>query len=108
MNQDTWWWRLVHLEPALVRMAVMAVVGLLGAFGILVAPAAVDSVIGFVMVTLLVIQWVITRPTVTANARVVVLAPDPINQPTIVTAGAAETSATNGDIIDAARDIPRG
>jgi len=108
MSQDSWWWRLVHLEPALLRTLVVAVATLLGTFGLLISSDKIDAIIGFATVALIVLGGVSTRSAVTANARVVVEAPDPIGDPNTVVAGEAVTKASTSDILDAARDVPRG
>lgn len=95
-------WRLVHLEPALFRGLIMAIVLLLSSIGIVVSPDIPNSLIGFLATVLAIIQAVWTRPSVTANARVAVLVPDPINAPEIVAAGEAVTTADDGAIITAA------
>ena len=108
MDKDTLWWRLVHLEPALLRGAVVAVVALLSAVGILVAPGIPDALLGAWGAAAAIVAAVWTRPAVTANARVVVEAPNPISEPEKVVAGEAITTASRTDIIDAAREDPRG
>jgi len=108
MDRDTFWWRLVHLEPALLRGVVVALVALLGAVGILVAPGIPDALLTVWGVTATLVQALWTRSGVTANARVVVEAPDPIGEPATVTAGAAVTEASTPDILAAAREEPRG
>jgi len=108
MNRDTFWWRLVHLEPTVLRGVVTGLVGLAGALGILGWDGLPDQILGVWVPLMALVQLLWTRPGVTANARVVVQAPEPIRQPTIVTAGEAETKATRDDIIGAARDVPRG
>lgn len=108
MDRNGVWWRIVHLEPAMWRGVVMAVVALLTAAGVYVAPGVPDTlVIAIVAVTAL-IQAVWTRPAVTANARVVVVAPDPIAKPRTVEAGEAVTRASHEQILDAAYELPRG
>lgn len=100
---DTFWWRLVHLNPALIRGIVMAAVLLAASLGILISPGLPDTLIGFIATALAIVQALWTRSAVTANARVAVSVPDPINFPNVVAAGDATTSATPKDIIDAAR-----
>jgi len=108
MDKTTLWWKLVHLEPALLRTLVVAVVTLLGTFGLLISSDKVDAIIGFATVALIVLGGLSTRSAVTANARVVVEAPNPISDPSTVVAGEAVTEATSTEILDAARDVPRG
>lgn len=103
MDRTTLWWRLVHLEPAMLRGVVVAVVAMLGAVGILVAPALPDALLAAWGAVAAVVQALWTRPAVTANARVVVEAPDPVESPRVVVAGEATTQASAGAILDAAR-----
>jgi hypothetical protein len=108
MNRDTWWWRLVHLEPTLLRGVLTGIIGLAGALGILIAPGLPDQILGLWVPLAALVQAMVTRPAVTANARVVVAMPDPVNQPGTVVPGEATTTASNTQILDAAKDIPRG
>ena len=108
MNRGTFSWRLIHLDPAVFRGAVVAVVALLGAVGIRLSPAVPDALIAVWVPLAAMVQAVWTRPAVTANARVVVLAPDPVGNPRVVAAGEAVTLASNVAIIDAARTVPAG
>jgi uncharacterized membrane protein YfcA len=101
-------WRLVHLEPALWRALVMAVVALAGSVGILISPDLPESLLGVLGAVLAIVQMMWTRGAVTPNAKVVVSAPDPIGDPATVTAGEATTEASTKDILDAAREVPRG
>lgn len=106
--QDTLWWRLVHLEPAVLRGAITGLVGLAGALGILLSPDLPDTILGVWVPLAAIVQALATRPAVTANARVVVETPDPINNPGTVVAGEAVTTATNKQILDAAATTPGG
>jgi len=108
MTQDTFWWRLVHLEPTVLRGVLTGLLGLAGALGILIAPGLPDTILGFWVPLMAVVQLLWTRPAVTANARVVVEAPDPVGAPGTVAPGEATTTATNGQILEAAKDVPRG
>lgn len=108
MTKDSFWWRLVHLEPAVWRGAVVAVVALVGAFGIVVAPAIPDALLAAWVPLAAIVQALWTRPAVTANARVVVEAPDPVNRPGRVVAGDAVTGASDALILAAARSDPGG
>jgi hypothetical protein len=108
MKEGTFWWRLVHLEPTILRGALVGILGLAGAFGILGLDFLPDTILGFWVPLMALIQVLITRPAVTANARVVVEAPNPISQPGIVVAGEATTEATSREILEAAKDVPRG
>jgi hypothetical protein len=107
MDQNSVWWRIVHLEPALWRGVVVAAVALLSSVGVVVAPAVPDTLVLFIVAAAALVQAVWTRPAVTANARVVVRAPDPIDQPAKVEAGEAVTEASNKAILEAAADTPQ-
>jgi hypothetical protein len=108
MDRTGVWWRIVHLEPALWRGVVMAVVALLAASGIVVSPAIPDTTVLLLVAVVAIVQAVWTRPAVVPNAKVVVLAPDPIADPATVQPGEAVTRASNADVLDAAYDVPRG
>jgi len=108
MDRDTWWWRLIHLEPTILRGTITGIVGLAGALGILLAPGLPDTILGVWVPLMAVVQVLLTRPAVTANARVVVEAPDPIGEPATVQPGEATTGASIADILAAAKDVPRG
>jgi hypothetical protein len=95
--------RLAMLEPAVLRGVIIAIIWVLTSFGIAISPQVPDSLIALSAALLALIQALWTRPSVTANARVAVLVPDPINAPEVVTAGAAVTTASNADIIQAAQ-----
>lgn len=106
--QDTLWWRLVHLEPTVLRGVLTGLLGLAGALGILISPGLPDQILGVWVPLMALVQLLWTRPGVTANARVVVALPDPVDAPGTVVPGEATTTATTGQIIDAAKDVPRG
>lgn len=102
MDQNGFWWRLVNLNPAVLRGVVVAVVALLGTVGILVTPALPDELVAALAAVAAVVQALWTRAAVTPNARVVVRAPEPITEPGVVEAGEATTIAPNLDILRAA------
>lgn len=110
---DTLWWRLVNLNPALLRGLIMAVVLLLSSVGILISPEVPNSLIGFIATVLAIVQALWTKGSVTPNAKVAVSVPDPINAPGVVEAGDAVTTANGAQIITAARasgkpEVPDG
>lgn len=100
---DNFWYRLVNLNPALLRGIIMALVLVAGSAGILIAPGLPDALIGFIAAALALVQALWTRSAVTPNAKVSVYVPDPINAPHIVESGDAVTTASNASIIDAAK-----
>jgi len=108
MDKGTLWWRLVHLEPALVRGLITAVVLVLLSVGVAVSPAIPDALIGLFVAVAPVVQSLWIRQAVTANARVVVEAPDPVDRPRVVVAGEATTTASDSLILAAAKSEPRG
>lgn len=103
-NKDTVWWRLVNLDPVLLRSFVIAGVTFLASFGLILAPGIPDAIIGFIAVLLLLGQALWTRSSVTPNAKVAVSVPDPVNAPHVVEAGEAKTTATNSEILEAAKN----
>ncbi len=66
------WYKLVHLEPALVRGLVMAVFAFLASVGILVSDAVPDNLVGVVLALFAIIQALWTRQVVVPEERVVV------------------------------------
>jgi hypothetical protein len=107
VSRDSVWWRLVNLEPAVLRGLITGLVGLLGALGILLSPDLPDTILGVWVPLAAIIQALATRPAVTANARVVVEVPDPVGQPGRVVAGEAVTTASTQQILRAAAATTR-
>lgn len=101
--QDTFWWRLTHLEPAMYKAAIVAFFVLLTAVGVHFATSIPDALTGLVAVLVPLVQALWTRGSVVPNDKVVVSAPDPIGSPTIVAPGPALTTAPDAAILYAAR-----
>lgn len=101
--KDNFWWKLVHLNPALLRGLIMAVVVALGSTGILVSGELPDTLLGVWVAVAGIIQALWTRGAVTANARVAVAVPDPVNAPNTVVPGEAVVYAPSAEIAHAAR-----
>jgi hypothetical protein len=95
-------WRLVHLEPTMMRTFVVTIFALLAATGVVVNDSLPDALVSAVIALAAIIQAVWVRQGVTANARVVVEAPDPVDQPGLVAPGQAVTMADDASIIEAA------
>ncbi len=95
-------WRLAKLEPTLIRTFVVALFALLASIGVIVNASIPDALVTFIITLAAVIQAVWVRSGVTANARVVVEAPDPTGFPDVVVPGEAVTSAPTAEIIEAA------
>lgn len=104
-TQDTFWWRLVNLDPAVYRGIIMAVVLLLASLGIAVSDDIPVSVIGAVAALFALIQAMWTKSAVVPNAKVLAYLPDPVDRPGVVHAGAAVTTASDDAVLDAARII---
>jgi hypothetical protein len=103
MEENTFWWRLVHLDPALLRGLIMAVIFALASLGIIVTPALPDSLITLVGAVFAIIQALWTKPAVVPNAKVVTYLEDPA-QPRVISPGEAVTTASDSAIIAAARE----
>lgn len=101
-----WLWKLAHLDPTLFKGFVMAGVALLGTIGIVVADVKVNAIVGFVTAALLLVQALWTKPSVTANAKVLAFTPDPIDRPAVVCPGEAVTTASDRVVVDAVRSAP--
>lgn len=104
--KDGFWYRLVHLDPALFRGLVMAVVALLASVGIAVTPALPDALIAVVAIVFAIVQALWTKPAVTPNEKVVVYVPDPVKKPDELAPGEATVLASDREIIKAARADP--
>lgn len=75
------WWKLVNLNPALWRALIVATIALLTGVGIAVNGSLEDSIFLFVTAAAAVAQGVWTKRAVTANQKVVVYKPDPVDSP---------------------------
>lgn len=87
-------WRLVHLNPALYRGFVVAAVMIAGAFGLAVSDNQTNAIVLALTAVAAVAQAIWTRRSVTANRKVVIMKPDPINAPTTVVPGQAVSTDT--------------
>lgn len=94
--------RFIKLEPARFYSLVTGIVGLLVILGVKIIPGLPDAILAVWIPLQVILQAVLIRPAVTANARVAVSVPDPINNPQVVEAGEAITTASNREIIAAA------
>lgn len=101
-------WRLVHLNPALYRGFVVAAVMIAGAFGLAVSDNLVNAIVLGLTAVAAIVQAIWTRSSVTANKKVVVMKPDPINRPRLVIAGQAVSTNTVGVLKAAARNPDTG
>lgn len=100
MPEESFWWRITHLEPAIFKGLILSLVGILAAFGVHVSDAVPDGLIGFIIAGLAFAQALWTRRSVTPNAKVVAYVD---NDGTTLRAGEATTSADAGTILAAAR-----
>lgn len=98
-ENDSFWWRITHLEPAIFKGLILSLVGILTAFGVHVSDAIPDSLIGFIVVALAFAQAMWTRKSVTPNAKVVSYVDNHGN----LTPGEATTLAGDAAILSAAR-----
>lgn len=106
MNKTGFWYRLVHLDPALFRGLVVAVVALLASVGIAVTPALPDALIAVIAIVFAIVQALWTKSGVVPNEKVLAYVPDPVNAPDEIAAGSALTGANNDVIIEASRATP--
>lgn len=107
MNQpkDTFWWRLVNLDPAIYRAVITAFFMLAGGLGLHYATDLPDNFIAALAAILMLVQGVWTKGSVTPNAKVLVRVPDPVNDPSFVAAGPARTTAPNEEVLSAAKRV---
>ena len=90
------------LDPAVFRGLIVAVIALLGYFGLEIAANLPDQIMAIYGFLSTIIAAFVIRPSVTANARVAVYVPDPIDNPDVVAPGEAVTNAPPKEIIAAA------
>jgi hydrogenase/urease accessory protein HupE len=110
MRNTGFWWRLVHLEPAVYRALVMAVFGLLIGLGLVVGADLPEQIVVAIGAIFALIQGLWTRESAVPNDKVLAYAPDPVNMPNAVAAGVAVTGASDEKILEAVRvqGTPRG
>lgn len=103
-GEDTFMWRLVHLNPVIWKGVIVAVIAALAAFGVHLSPAIPDALDGLIAAVAVLAQTLWVRPSVTPNAQVVALLPDPVNAPGAIVAGDAVTTAPDHAVVAAARE----
>lgn len=101
-GQDTFWWRLVHLNPVLWKGLVVAVLAVLAITGVHISPQLPDVLDGLVLAVSAIVQALWTQTSVTPNAKVVVAVEDPHLGGTVVVPGEATTVASDAAILRAA------
>lgn len=105
VEMGDFWWKLVHLDPSILRGAVIAVALLLGALGFAIDDQTLSAFLSAVAALLAMIQALWTRSAVTPNAKVVVYKPDPVNHPAELAPGEAVSSNVVA-VANAAADTP--
>lgn len=103
---DSFWWKVIHLNPVLFRAAVVAVFVLVGTLGFHFGAAeAVADAATTVLVTvgaLVAALW--ARNGVAPMAKVVAYQPDPVDAPNLVVPGPATAPAvTDSELLRVAR-----
>lgn len=106
MKPDTFWWKIIHLNPVLFRTAVIAVFVLAGTLGFRFAAAeAVADAATTVLVSvgaLVAALW--ARDGVVPMDKVVVYQPNPVDNPRVLEAGPATAPAnTDAQVLQVAR-----
>jgi hypothetical protein len=81
------WWKLVHLNPTLYRGLIIAIAGVLAYLGIGFAVGFQDSIFTLVISVVAIVQALWTKSAVTANQKVVVYKPDPVESPNVLASG---------------------
>lgn len=106
-ENPSFWWKLVNLDPVLVRGAVMSFAALAATLGLAVSDKALGAFLAAVFSLMLLLQALWTRGSVTPNAKVVVYKPDPIEAPFELEAGPA-VSTDIVQVANVAADTPSG
>lgn len=105
VEMTNFWWRLVHLDPAILRGAVIAIVTLVSALGFVISEQTLAAFLTAIGALLAIVQALWTRGAVTPNAKVVVYKPDPVNRPAMLAPGEA-VSTNLVAVANAAADTP--
>lgn len=105
VEMGDFWWRLVHLDPAILRGAVVAVALLVSTLGFAISEQTLTAFLTAIAAVLAMVQALWTRSAVTPNAKVVVYKPDPVNKPAELAPGEA-VSSNVVDVANAAADTP--
>lgn len=100
--KENLWIRLSKLDPAVYKGVVVGVVALLASVGVFVSPDIPDSIVALIVAIASFIQAVWVRGSVTPNAKVVIVMPDP-EKPRVIQAGEAATTASDNIILSAAK-----
>lgn len=101
--QNGFWWRLMNLDPALWRGLIIAAFALAATVGVTISPNVPDQIIALIWALSAIIQALWTKQAVTPNSKVAVSVPDPVNNPNVVEAGEATTTAPDHQILEAAK-----
>lgn len=100
--EDTFWWRLVHLNPSIYKGVIVAIIALLAVIGVHIAPGLPDALDGLIAALSVLVQAVWVKSSVTPNAKVVVAVEDPHQGGSVVVPGEATTTASDAAILRAA------
>lgn len=106
-ENPSFWWKLVNLDPVLVRGAVMSFAALAATLGLAVSDKALGAFLAAVFSLMLLVQALWTRGSVVPNAKVVVYKPDPVNAPFDLEPGPA-ISTDVVKVANVAADTPSG
>lgn len=101
------WWKLVHLDPVLLRGAVIAGAALAGSLGFAIGDQKVEAFLAAAAALMYLVQALWTRKAVVPNAKVVAYKPDPVDAPTVIAPGPA-VSTDVVQVANAAADTPTG
>lgn len=101
-----WWQKLLKLEPAMVRAALVALSGILALIlgNTVFDETAVNAILEFYTSVSALVAAFFIRPAVTANAKVIVRDDTPLSAtPTIVAGEAVTDAATMPAVVEAAQ-----
>lgn len=104
-ENPSFWWKLVNLDPALVRGAVMSFGALAAAVGFMISDQKLGTFLGFLFSLMLIGQALWTKSAVIPKAKVVVYKPDPVNRPLELEPGPA-VSTDIVQVANVAADTP--
>lgn len=92
-DEPTWWEKLLKLDPALVRGAIVSIFALIGTALNTQLDDTAQLVVSCVLALFALLASILIRPTVTPNAKVIVLDQTPLSEVPTIEAGEATVPA---------------
>lgn len=102
-NQSpSFWYKLVHMQPALWHGLVVAVFALLASLGVVVSPEIPDQLVGVIVAVAALVQALWTKSTVVPEEKVVAYVEKPWSGQQIKAGKAVPSPATSQAVVESA------